>query len=275
VSKARRSGFTLVELMVAIVLLTILGAILFEVFYQASRVIRMGNRKSQTYANARAILDIIDRDITGLKLGPSPTVDQFACVLGVENAGAGLAGPLSNIGIDQTQLEQAFLSDTLILSSINTSMDDRVEAACFYVLLNDGRFVRAVQHSRELNYTAAIGANVNDYVLANDLKAFNVEYLSDDTNAGTDVPDTTYHGAALTGHGWTSQFDNDADEYDGGNWFNGVSGGDFLVWPQLPTAIRITLRWNDAAADPDDLLASDDILFNHIVYVPAARKVAD
>jgi len=267
-------AFTIVELMVALVLLAILGMILFQVFYQANTVIRMGNRKARIYANARAVLDMLDRDITGLKLGANPTVTQFSCVLGVENNNAAAGGALSNIGINQAVLEQAYSSDTLIISSINTSIGDKVDSAAFYVLLNDGRFIRAVQYSRTLNYASAIAGNIDDYVLADNMKAFNVEYLSDDRNPGVDVPDTLYHGNPLTGHGWTSQFDNDADEYDGGNWYNGIGGGNFNIWPQLPTAIRITLRWNDTALDPGDATDEDDIIFNQIVYVPAARKIS-
>ena len=269
----RREGFTITELMVAIVLLAILGTILFQVFYQANTVVRMGKQKSHIYASARAILDMLDKDITGLKLGGSPTVAQFSCVLGVENNNAAVAGALANIGIDEAELESGSLdpvpyaSDTLIISSINTSIGDKVDSAAFYVLLNDGRFIRVVQYSRTLNYTTAIAGGVENYVLADDMKAFNIEYLSDG-GAGVE-------NAGSGAFAWTSILPPaDTDALDGGNWYNGIGGGNFNIWPQLPTAIRITLRWNDGAFDPEDAYDDDDIIFNHIVYVPASRKIS-
>jgi hypothetical protein len=185
----------------------------------------------------------------------------------VENNTGGAGAAFGNIGINQLLLETAFSSDTLVISSINTSMDDKVDSAAFYVLLNDGRFIRAVQNSRDLDFAAAVGPEVDDNVLADNLKAFNVEYLSD---GGADV-----HNAGAGVFAWTSTLPlADGDEYDGGNWNNGITGGDFNVWPQLPTAIRVTLRWNDETDDPDDNFNDDDILFNHIIYVPAARKIS-
>ena len=61
----RVRGFTLLELLAAITLLVILGAMLFEIFGQASHVMRLGNARQEVYQFARAVFDALEGELVG------------------------------------------------------------------------------------------------------------------------------------------------------------------------------------------------------------------
>jgi len=58
-------GFTLLELLAAVALLVMLGTLLFEVFGQAARVMRIGQGRHEVYQYARALFETLEREIPG------------------------------------------------------------------------------------------------------------------------------------------------------------------------------------------------------------------
>ena len=58
-------AFTLLELLAAVTLLVILGALLFEVFSKATDVVRTTNSRQEIFQYARAALEFMEREIGG------------------------------------------------------------------------------------------------------------------------------------------------------------------------------------------------------------------
>jgi len=73
----RSRGFTLLELLAAITLLVILGTMLFEIFGQASHVMRLGNARQEIYQFARALFDALERELAGA-IGQRDAADAVA-----------------------------------------------------------------------------------------------------------------------------------------------------------------------------------------------------
>ncbi|MCK5706182.1 MAG: prepilin-type N-terminal cleavage/methylation domain-containing protein [Candidatus Aureabacteria bacterium] len=65
-----RKGFTLIEMMVAFTMLSLLIYTLFSVFNSVSVSYDMANRKTDVFQNARAVLDQISREIKGAVRDP-------------------------------------------------------------------------------------------------------------------------------------------------------------------------------------------------------------
>ena len=63
---ASRQGFTLLELLAAVTLLVVLGAILFEIFGQASAVMRIGSGRQEVFEYTRALFETLHRELTGV-----------------------------------------------------------------------------------------------------------------------------------------------------------------------------------------------------------------
>lgn len=62
---ARRRGFTLLELLAAVALLVVLGTLLFQIFTQASHVMRIGTGRQEIYQYARALYTTLEHEFTG------------------------------------------------------------------------------------------------------------------------------------------------------------------------------------------------------------------
>ena len=62
-NKARQAGFTLLEMMVAVSMLTVIVYGLFRMFDQTQRALRMNNTQVDVLEGARATLDSLGRDI--------------------------------------------------------------------------------------------------------------------------------------------------------------------------------------------------------------------
>lgn len=58
-------GFTLLELLAATTLLVILGSLLFQVFGQASQVMRISNGRQEIYQYVRALFSSLQRELDG------------------------------------------------------------------------------------------------------------------------------------------------------------------------------------------------------------------
>ena len=67
-SIVNRSAFTLVELIVAIALASILILVTAMIFKQASNAFSQSDARNEVYQNVRAAFDIIKRDISGSTL---------------------------------------------------------------------------------------------------------------------------------------------------------------------------------------------------------------
>jgi len=257
----RNRGYTIIEMVVTVALLLILAGMMFEVFYQAKETVRIGNTRSNIHNSARGVLDVLDKDLSGAGVNP----DGWA-FLGFENgdaaaaSAAGITGALSTVNN----------SDTIIFSSSNASFDITVSRVVFYVLKSDGRLIRAVQPigTGYLDYSLAVGANEDDYILAEGVKSISFAYL---TNRD---PVTGLAVSATWTATWTSRFAQDAA---GGRWYRALpASGNFTAaqmhdW--LPLAVRISLVFNDSSVDPEDRETSDDISFNHIVYLPNSERL--
>ena len=69
----RHRGFTLVELMAAIVIMAMMTAMLFTVFNQASKAWIQGTSKVEMFQEARAALDFMARDISQIVVKSNTT----------------------------------------------------------------------------------------------------------------------------------------------------------------------------------------------------------
>jgi len=90
-------GFTLLELLAAVTLLVLLGALLFQVFSQASMVMCIGSGRQEVFEYARILFETLQGELDG--------------VIGVREAGADGAGSPFRIGTSQGAVavfEEAF-----------------------------------------------------------------------------------------------------------------------------------------------------------------------
>ena len=61
----RNRAFTLLELLAAVTLLVVLGTLLFQIFNQASHVMRIGTGRQEVFQYARAVLLSLERELIG------------------------------------------------------------------------------------------------------------------------------------------------------------------------------------------------------------------
>ena len=61
--RRRRGGFTLIEVLAAMVIVAVLVLMLSRVFTESSRIWRLGMRQSEQMANARSVLDWLQREL--------------------------------------------------------------------------------------------------------------------------------------------------------------------------------------------------------------------
>jgi len=90
-------GFTLLELLAAVALLVLLGSMLFQIFGQASRVVRIGTGRQEVFEYARILFETLQSELDG--------------VIGVRNAGpegTGTPFRINNSPAAVTAFEQAF-----------------------------------------------------------------------------------------------------------------------------------------------------------------------
>ena len=113
-----RQGFTLLELLAAVTLLMILGTLLFQVFDQASTVMRIGGGRQEVFEYVRVLFETLHRELGG--------------VIGVRDAGPdGIGTPfrISSSQGDVTTFEETFGvdvregSDTLSFTSALVGRD--------------------------------------------------------------------------------------------------------------------------------------------------------
>ena len=109
-----RSAFTLIELVVAIALASILILVTAMIFKQASSAFSQSDARSEVYQNVRAAFDTIKRDVSGATLNTNP--EWF-------NGDLNTIEFLSSTSNDNDQpitLIKYFLSGTTLTKSENT-----------------------------------------------------------------------------------------------------------------------------------------------------------
>ena len=78
---ASRQGFTLLELLAAVTLLVVLGGLLFEIFGQASAVMRIGSGRQEVFEYARVLSETFRHELAGVigvgDAGPDGTDTPF------------------------------------------------------------------------------------------------------------------------------------------------------------------------------------------------------
>ncbi len=117
-----KSAFTLIELIVAIALASILILVTAMIFKQASSAFSQSDARSEVYQNVRAAFDIIKRDISGATL----------------NTRYELFKAFDNIDKDDYPLIEAKdKSDILTLLSSTPNLEDKPVALITYYLKTD------------------------------------------------------------------------------------------------------------------------------------------
>ena len=93
-------GFTLLELLAAVALLVLLGALLFQIFGQASTVTRIGSGRQEVFEYARALFETLQKELDGIigirEAGPEATGSP----LRIGTSSSGLAGFKGEFGVD-------------------------------------------------------------------------------------------------------------------------------------------------------------------------------
>ena len=83
-------GFTLLELLAAIALLILLGSMLFQIFDQASMVMRLGSGRQEILENARVLFEHLGHEISGVIGISNSGPDGDSTPFRIEGSEAGL-----------------------------------------------------------------------------------------------------------------------------------------------------------------------------------------
>ncbi len=110
----RHSAFTLIEIVIAISLATVIILGTATIFKQASSAFSQSDARSEVFQNTRAIIDIINRDISGATLNANHELFN-----GKPNAITFLSSTSNNNG-QPIALIKYFLNDNTIIKSENT-----------------------------------------------------------------------------------------------------------------------------------------------------------
>ncbi len=110
----RHSAFTLIEVVIAISLATVIILGTATIFKQASSAFSQSDARSEVFQNTRAIIDIINRDISGATLNANHELFN-----GKPNAITFLSSTSNNNG-QPIALIKYFLNDNTIIKSENT-----------------------------------------------------------------------------------------------------------------------------------------------------------
>ncbi len=117
-SLSRRSALSLIEIMVAVTLLSLIVIGLLAVFNHTSRALRAANNQTDVFEGARAVVDLVERDLAGLTATSQTNVFN---VYATNVSGSILPGP----GGDQTN----YMQDLFLISREN----DRWFASGYFV----------------------------------------------------------------------------------------------------------------------------------------------
>ena len=139
-SLQNRSAFTLIELIVAIALASILILVTAMIFKQASSAFSQSDARSEVYQNVRAAFDIIKRDISGATL--NTRYELFQAFNNVS------AASYSTIGAKEG-------SDIITLLSSTPNLADKPVALITYFLSTDN-----ILNKAEITGTSTLNASI-------------------------------------------------------------------------------------------------------------------
>jgi prepilin-type N-terminal cleavage/methylation domain-containing protein len=135
-----QSAFTLIELIVAIALASILILVTAMIFKQASSAFSQSDARSEVYQNVRAAFDIIKRDISGATL--NTRYELFQAFNDVS------AASYSTIGAKEG-------SDIITLLSSTPNLEDKPIALITYFLSTDN-----ILNKAEITGTSTLNASI-------------------------------------------------------------------------------------------------------------------
>lgn len=138
-----RSAFTLIELIIAISLASILILVTAMIFKQASSAFSQSDARSEVYQNVRAAFDTIKRDISGTTL--NTRYELFNAFNNVSAASYSTIGAMEG-------------SDIITLLSSTPNLDDRPVALITYYLKTDN-----VLYKLENTGTNTLNSAINSF----------------------------------------------------------------------------------------------------------------
>ncbi len=143
-SLQNRSAFTLVELIVAVALASILILVTAMIFKQASSAFSESDARNEVYQNVRAAFDIIKRDISGTTL----------------NTRYELFKAFDSESSDYPDIGTEVGSDILLFLSSTPNLEDKPVALITYYLKDDN-----VLYKREITDTDTLNTGINNFNL--------------------------------------------------------------------------------------------------------------
>ena len=144
-SIVNRSAFTLIELIVAIALASILILVTAMIFKQASNAFSQSDARSEVYQNVRAAFDIIKRDISGATLNTN-----YELFKSFDNINAG----------NYLAIKAKGGSDILTLLSSTPNLEDKPLALITYYLKDDN-----ILYKLEKTGTSTLNTGISSFDL--------------------------------------------------------------------------------------------------------------
>ncbi|MDE1889181.1 MAG: prepilin-type N-terminal cleavage/methylation domain-containing protein [Planctomycetota bacterium] len=166
--KKKHAGFTILELLIVIALMSILWGVAYAVFYQSKRVFSLSGNKLEMYQFARVAMDGISRDLKGATL--KDNVDYFKSFTLAEATGL-TPSPGSN-------------SSILSLLSLTPNGSSTPVTLITYYLNNIDELMRAEYNDTSYVYGTVTNFNPGSatfYRLAANANYFNLAYATGST----------------------------------------------------------------------------------------------
>ncbi|MFC1672400.1 type II secretion system protein J [Planctomycetota bacterium] len=246
-----RKGFTLIEMLVAMVLMTILVALLFQTFKHANDVSRRTRGWIETHQNARSLFEFMERDLQGALL---TDLDSNAAGNYFEMASATYPDAAGIVSHARDGVR-------LLSKTMNPGYADLAEIG-YWLMVPDSSDVRRNRVGRYLDYVSDDNAGKGDNLVIADTSTDSVwdEFKSLDVVA-LGVTDLNLEYMKDDGT-WAELYST--------NWINspdltGVAG--------MVTAVRITAYITDSGGiflygkTRDEPFCGSGIKFRHTVLI--------
>jgi len=248
-----RAGFTLVELMVAVALATIILAIAVTVFAQGSRVAALMHARSEAMHNAWVALEMLEKDLQAACINPDGSI--FLAVYdtsrgGVDNDRDGAVDEAGETTNDFSLTRQG----VEFLTTHDMPTAEGTAHVLYYVVVQGttpggtdvGRLIRYVEPCGSAAVSQFIGAGLaggdseDVQAVASGLTQFRLRYFCDGQWFDpTEGEGEAWYSLRLNGYGW--------DDTDGTD--------DDLQFRRMPRVIEVTLT----VVDSDWLLDKEEM----------------
>jgi len=196
-----RRGFTLVELLVSLALLSIMGVVLAECFTQAATVVSYGRAYGDIYRSGQVVMRRLARDVSGIKTeGGYLFLGLTAFDTNGDNVVEELRGELVNYGDTGVVTLPGFLVKGLPMNELApgssvlvfyaATSDLHAGGTVFYALMKNGDLIRGVdsvnRHASTIDFRDSIlvpnppgpPTPLRDaYILATNVLSFRAHYL--------------------------------------------------------------------------------------------------